>query len=480
MNVLTKWLQIFFVVLFICLGSVRIEASNVRILTQKDIQENNGELYIAHHYSLNGEKIELPLGYKLIFSGGSLDNGEIEGNHSYLVFQKKKAGIKKNLKISGTWNNKDVYDIWFEFDESPDYVANHVIENILSMSNDETECHLHFDEPRTYRFELPYKGPTDLGERISYDMVDGKKKRHWYELYDDKFAFLRIFTIPSNTHVTINNHFQMIPTNQGAYFVFWEYDKKNVTIDGKGVISGDAIIHRYETPFKGPKSKYYGEWGMLIQCRKCKNFRIRGITLENAFGDAVVFNGSSYKHETGERFADGFIMENVKIVNARRNGLTLGARNVLIKDCLFEGCGSERVKGTSPRCAIDLEPDYIKKYPEIGNENVRIEKCIFKDNYRDLASYMNNLPLYGKIATTIADCKFNSSVHLQATYWIEFNRCVIPRITNSTNSLSYSQNSRRLLFKDCVFGIIDRQELSSAKKRRNRYEKCKFQSIVEK
>lgn len=469
---------VFFVVLFICLGSVRVEASNVRILTQKDIQENNGGLYIAHHYSLNGKKIELPLGYKLVFSGGSLDNGEIEGNHSYLVFQKKKAGIKLNLKISGTWNNKDVYDTWFEFDESPDYVANHVIENILSMSNDQTECHLHFDEPRTYHFELPYKGPTDLGERISYDMVDGKKSRHWYELYDDRFAFLRIFTIPSNTHVTINNHFQMIPTNQGAYFVFWEYDKKNVTIDGKGVISGDAITHRYETPFKGPKSKYYGEWGMLIQCRKCKNFRIHGITLENAFGDAVVFNGSSYKHETGDRFADGFIMENVKIVNARRNGLTLGARNVLVKDCKFEGCGSDRVKGTPPRCAIDLEPDHINIYSEIGNENVTIENCTFKDNYRDIASYKNNLSSYGKVATRIIGCKFTAPLHLHATYWIEFRNCYIPRFTNSVTKLSYTQYCKKLTFKNCQFGMIDNTELLSAKKRANRYINCKYDRIV--
>ena len=32
--------------------------------------------------------------------------------------------------------------------------------------------------------------------------------------------------------------------------------------------------------------------------------------------------------EKGKRFADGFSMENVKIFNARRNGLTLGGRNI--------------------------------------------------------------------------------------------------------------------------------------------------------
>jgi len=473
-----KWVLFLILIYFGGVYSV-LDASNVKDITQDMIEKSPGEFVVVHSYSLNGQTIRLPNNYKLVFDGGTLENGKIEGTNSYIVFKKNKPGFRKDIKINGSWQNHEVYDYWFEFDDSPKFVANSLIENILSLTDDNVFCHIHFDEPRTYYFELPYKGPTDLGERISYDMEDGKKIRHWYELYDDQFSFLRIFTIPSNTHLTINSRLQMIPTNQGAYFVFWEYGKQNVTIDGKGVISGDALSHRYETPFKGPKSNYFGELGMLLHCMKCRNFSIRDVTFENAFGDAVTFYGTFKINEKGERFSDGFYMENVKIVNARRNGLTLGGRNVIIKNCHFEGCGSDKVKGTSPRCAIDLEPDQIKIYPEIGNENVIIENCTFKDNYRDLASYMNNLSKYGKIATRIIGCNFTSTVHLQATYWITFENCSIPRISNSYNSLSCSQNCRHLQFKNCKFGLIERSELTSARINRNTFVDCKYSVIFE-
>ncbi len=463
---------------FLCITYIHANGSNMKILTQGDINQSKGEFVISRNYTLKGETIKLPPGFRIVFNGGYVENGEIVGNKSYVIFKQKQPGIHKDIIIKGTWNNSDVYDSWFVFDESPQYIANSIIKNILTFSNDATYCHIHFDEPRTYYFELPYKGPTDLGERITYEMIDGKKYRHWYELKDDRFSFLRIFTIPSNTHVSINNRLQMLPTNQGAYYVFWEYGKRNITLDGHGVISGDALVHRYETPFKGPKSKYFGEWGMLMYCMKCKNVNIKDLTFENAFGDAVSFIGSSYEKEKGSRFSDKFNIENVKIVNARRNGLTLGGRNISVKNCYFEGCGSNKVKGTSPRSAIDLEPDHIKKYPEIGNENVVIKNCTFKGNYRDLASYMNNLPKYGKVATRIIDCKFTSKVHLQATYWIVFENCIIPRITNSYNKLSYSQNCRRLKFINCEFGLIDRTELATALFRKNSFTDCKYKKVV--
>ncbi len=462
----------------LCFFSVQANAIKAKVLTQNDVDHCKGELVIAYQYSLNGQRIKLPQGFNLVFNGGSIGNGEIVGNKSYVTFKQKKPGFRKDIIITGTWRNIDVYDSWFDFDNSRQFVANRVITNILSFSNDNSFCHIHFNEPRTYYFELPYKGPTDFGERISYEMVDGKKKRHWNELYNDRFKFLRIFTIPSNTHLTINNRLQMIPTNQGAYFVFWEYGKQNITIDGHGVVSGDALTHRYETPFKGPKSKYYGEWGMLLYCMKCKNVTIKDVTFENAFGDAVTYYGSFYENEKGKRFAEGFEMKNVNIVNARRNGLTLGARDVIIKDCHFDGCGSEKVKGTRPRSAIDLEPDYIKKYPEIGNENVVIENCSFKNNFRDLSSYMNNLPKYGKVATRIKGCRFTSVVHLQATYWMVFENCSIPRLSNSYNNKSCSQNCKRLQFKSCEFGYIEQSELSSALLRRNSFTNCKYKKIV--
>ena len=201
------------------------------------------------------------------------------------------------------------------------------------------------------------------------------------------------------------------------------------------------------------------------------------ITVENAFGDAVSFLGSHSESETGNRFSEGFVMENVKIINARRNGLTLGGRNIIVKNCHFEGCGSDEIKGTSPRSAIDLEPDRIKKYVEIGNENVLIANCTFKDNYRDIASYMNNLSAYGRTATTIINCRFYAPVHLQGTYWITFKDCYISRFTNRYDNLSRTSNCRHLEFRNCVIGQIDKSEIESLKKQRNKHISCQYEQI---
>ncbi len=262
----------------------------------------------------------------------------------------------------------------------------------------------------------------------------------------------------------------MLPTNVGAYFVFWENGKENVTIEGCGTIAGDNKEHLYTSPYAG--KYYYGEWGFLFRCFRCKNFVFRGITLKDAFGDCIIYQGSHLADESGPRFADGLLMENVKIIGARRNGVAIGARNVVIRNCHFEGCGIEAAHGTPPRCAIDFEPDGIKNYPEIGNQNVLMEKCTFKDNYYDIGSYRNNLSNYGQLAATIKDCVFSAPLKIQGTYWMRFENCYIPFVWNSKDDKSILINSKNHEFVNCEFGQWD----GPIKKRvkHNTYINCRF------
>ena len=161
----------------------------------------------------------------------------------------------------------------------------------------------------------------------------------------------------------------MLPTNQGAYFVFWEYKKKNVIIDGKGSISGDVREHIYDSPFvKG--SNYYGEWGHIFCCRACSNFYFKDITIENSFGDCILYTADYTNEKVLDRYSEGLIIEDAKIKYARRNGVAIGAQNVVIQNTLFEGCGIDSIKGTAPRAGIDFEPNEVRIYPETGNDNV--------------------------------------------------------------------------------------------------------------
>lgn len=454
---------------FVFIASVQ---AGPRVLSNSILKKAQGEFVVRENYTLSGESIKLPRDLKLVFSGGTINDGTIIGDNNSIEFRQNQPAFGLDITIEGSWNVQEIKDSWFEFDSSPDFISNRIISNMLSFSNDSTFCHISFLEDRTYYFELPYKGRPDIGNMVSYKIVDGKKKRSYSEAYNDEYSFLRIFTIPSNTHVTVNSTLKMLPTNVGAYFVFWEYGKENITVDGSGTIAGDNDWHRYDSPFAG--KFYYGEMGFIFRCFGCKNFTFKDITLSDAFGDCLIYTGSQFSNEKNTRWASELTLENVKILNARRNGVAIGARDVIIRNCHFEGCGSDEVKGTAPRSAIDFEPDGIQRYPEIGNQNVLMENCSFKNNHFDVASYLNNLNNYGRIATTIRNCSFVSPIKIQGTYWMRFENCRIPFIWNSKDESSTLLYSRHLEFINCEFGRFDNNVSNITARKRNKFTDCSF------
>lgn len=464
-----------FVLLYIVLSFSTAIAygSSSKVLTQSMLDSSQDTFEISIDYDLNGQKLVIPNGLTLSFSGGQIFNGELCGSDSDLRVKGTKPVFGKDIKISGTWRVREVYDGWFIFDESPEFISNQIINNMLAFSNDESFCHIVFEEDRIYYFELPYKGRADIGNMVSFTIRDGKKKRNYGELINDEYSYLRIFTIPSNTRLTVNNKLKMLPTSVGAYFVFWEYGKENVIIDGTGVISGDNDWHRYDSPFKG--KNYYGEWGHIFKCIRCKGFSFKNITISDSFGDCIIYSGSLYPDEQNQRWASDLVMDNVTILRARRNGVAIGARHVRIKNCHFEGCGTKAVRGTSPQSAIDFEADQLGKYPEIGNQDVLMERCTFKDNYFDVSSHNNNLRGYGSIATTIRDCRFTSKLRIQAIYWMRFENCYIPFVYNTKDSnKSVMLFSKHIEFDNCDFGAYDTTVLGLATNRTNKFSNCRF------
>ena len=200
---------------------------------------------------------------------------------------------------------------------------------------------IHFDADRTYYFENTYKGKTNLGDDV--------RPNYWL-LNTPDYDFLRIFTgFTSNTHLIVNNTIQMLPTNQGAYFIFHIENKENITISGTGAINGDAKDHLYTDPFAG--TNYYGEWGHVLNFRSCNNVVVRDITIGYAFGDGIALGNAAYNNN-GVKEA-GLATKNVtidavKVLYARRNGISLGGNNYTITNVYFEGNGSDTIKGTAP------------------------------------------------------------------------------------------------------------------------------------
>lgn len=443
------------------------------ILTQEMLDKAGSSFVIKKDYTANGAILYVGNQQELVFSGGKIDKVILVGRHSKLKVMGKKPVFGKDVIIRGVWDIKEVHDGWFEYEKGKSFVANQLIKNMLAFSNDRTFCHLYFEEKRTYYFELPYHGKAKLGDEFSYHINEkGEKKRHYSEVFDDEYSFLRIFTIPSNTTITLNNTLQMLPTNLGAYFVFWEYGKENVTIEGTGIIAGDNKEHVYTSPYAG--KNYYGEWGYLFKCIKCRNFTFKNITLRDAFGDCISFTGSSYLEESDERYANRLLIDGVNIIGARRNGIVIGCRNVIIKNSHFESCGSSEVNGTPPRSAIDFEVSKIKYYHENGNQNVLMYDCTFKNNYFDVASYYNTWSGYGQTATTIKNCKFTAPLKIQGTYWMRFENCYIPFVWNSKDDKSVLLYSKHMEFVNCEFGQWDCSAKDMAKNNTIKYINCKF------
>ena len=435
------------------------------VLTQEMLNSEGETFYVRANFTLAGETLTVPAGKTLVFIGGTLDNGEIVGSETAIRMRQSRPAFGLDLVISGTWNVPEVHDGWFAFDNSEGFVSNQIIKNILAFSNDETPCHIFFEEDRTYYFELPYKGRGDLGLLVGTKVVNGQEKRDYAKLLRDEFDYLRIFTIPSNTHFTVNNKLKMLPTSIGAYFVFWEYGKHDITIDGEGTIAGDNDWHLYDKPFLG--KSYFGEWGQVFRCLRCSDFVFRDITITDSFGDCIIYSGSYNPDEKAPRWSSGLLMENVKIFGARRNGLAVGAKDVIIRNCHFENCGTDEVKGTKPRAGVDFEPDGLNYYPEIGNENVLMENCTFKNNYYDIATYNNNKANYGKVATTVRNCTFSAPVRITQSHWFRFENCYF-------SSLSNTGLGRHLEFNNCEFGEIEQEMVKAPKHYYYFFTNCKF------
>lgn len=438
--------------------------SNKNILTQSMINMPNNVYKIRYDFDLNGATINLPANSVLQFVGGSIKNGTLNGNNT-VIKADSNAVIFDSVVIEGTWNVEHIYDSWFAFNTSPSYISNQIITNILALSNDNVYNTIHFDADRTYYFENTYKGKTNLGDDI--------RPNYWL-LNTPDYDFLRIFTgFTSNTHLIVNNTIQMLPTNQGAYFIFHIENKENITISGTGAINGDAKDHLYTDPFAG--TDYYGEWGHVLNFRSCNNVVVRDITIGYAFGDGIALGNAAYNNNNGVKEA-GLATKNVtidavKVLYARRNGISLGGNNYTITNVYFEGNGSDTIKGTAPMAAIDFENDYVDIEPSGLCTNVSMNNCKFKDNKYDVSSTIRD-DLYevprGELVN-ISDCNFTSPLRLNRTNGLTFNNCHIVGITNVDNSIAAWYSSKDLIFSNCIFDELNPYLAISAEEQNKKF-----------
>lgn len=431
---------------------------------QNKFNKPNTIYKVTKDLDLNHCVLTIPEGCTLQFDGGTISNGSLSGNFTKIIADSSTVIFGQQIHIEGSWDIADIYDEWFWFDTDPSYISNDTIKNILALSNDSINNTIHFDANRTYYFELPYKGKTNLGDDV--------RPNYWL-LNTSDYDFLRIFTgFTSNTHLIVNNTIQMLPTNQGAYFIFHIENKENITISGTGAINGDAKDHLYTDPFAG--TDYYGEWGHVLNFRSCNNVVVRDITIGYAFGDGIALGNAAYNNN-GVKEA-GLATKNVtidavKVLYARRNGISLGGNNYTITNVYFEGNGSDTIKGTAPMAAIDFENDYVDIEPSGLCTNVSMNNCKFKDNKYDVSSTIRD-DLYevprGELVN-ISDCNFTSPLRLNRTNGLTFSNCHVVGITNVDNSIAAWYSSKDLVFNNCIFDELNPYLAISAEEQNKKF-----------
>lgn len=447
--------------------------SNKNVLTQSMINMPNNVYKIRYDFDLNGATINLPANSVLQFAGGSIKNGTLNGNNT-VIEADSNAVIFDSAVIEGTWNVEHIYDSWFAFNTSPSYISNQIITNILALSNDDVYNTIHFDADRTYYFELPYKGRANLGDDV---------RPNYWKLDTEEYAFLRIFTgVTSNTHLIFNNTLQMIPTNQGAYFIFHIESKENIQISGTGTINADALNHKYTDPFAG--SLYYGEWGHIFNFRSCNNIVIKDVTLAYAFGDAIGLGNAGLNIDGNKgclAATKNVTIDGIKVLYARRNGISLGGNNYSISNVYFEGCGSEAIRGTAPKAAIDFENDYTEIDPSGICTNVVMSDCKFKDNAYDVSSTirwdLGEVPT-GQLVT-INGCNFTAPLRLNKTRGLTFNDCHIVGISSHDNSISPWTVSEEWIFNNCNFDELNPYLVVSASDYKHQFNNCTYPQDIQ-
>ena len=104
------------------------------ILTAIMINQPNTIYEIRYDFDLGGETVEMQEGCTLKFNGGSLTNGNLVGNNTY-VKTTSMSKIFSNIIFGGNWNCNVCYAEWFGAIQGSDIDNSEAIQKALNFSN---------------------------------------------------------------------------------------------------------------------------------------------------------------------------------------------------------------------------------------------------------------------------------------------------------------------------------------------------------
>ena len=323
-----------------------IGTKTINLLTQDVFNQSNTIYEIRYDFDLNGGEINIPEGCVLEFQGGSLINGSIVGKNTGISTESGR--IFRGIVIEGTWCISSVYSNWFDFVEGGyDNIQN--FRNLMTLAKSDIYTHVYIQEGEFYT------STWTNNENGEYESTVG-------------------ISVPSNTYIHNSATIKEVANPYEKTSMFYLNNVENVTIEG-GKLIGDISNHTGTT----------GEWGMGIYPHAVKNLVIKNIEISEFWGDGIDIQSpySDYINQTATGHCKNVLIDNVRCLNNRRQGISIEAVDgLVIRDSEFSGTGS--IKSTAPGAGIDIEP---------WNEwqvcrNITIENCEIQNNVNGLLIHL--------------------------------------------------------------------------------------------
>ncbi len=301
------------------------------------IVSTNTVYVITFTHDLNNTQLNMPAGCSIIFNGGCLYNGILNGNDTIVKSNFTKC-FGAGLTFAGTFIMEEIHANYFV-----NSTTINELQKINSLLNDSCYNKIVIDEG-TYYFQ-------PLHDKTS-------------ELQPDD-----LLQLSDNTELIVDGTINVVPNGFTHYHVVTVMNSENVKIHGNGVLFGDSDTHDYTTIASTH------EWCHGIHVlNESKNIEVYNIHLQNFPGDGISVDGV-------DDIVYNAHIHDIEIKHCGRQGISIES----VHDAIIENCNITDIYRTPPMAAIDIEPWTSVRANNIVIRNIHFEDCygvniFFADN----------------------------------------------------------------------------------------------------
>ena len=261
------------------------------VLTSDMVNEPNTIYEIRYDFDLNGKHINIPEECILIFQGGSLSNGELSGNNTYIAAPL--YHIFKNITLHGSFSNAEGNVEWFGAKAYSKPITYDCAPYINAA----------FDSPfGTIVFQngCYYLASTILLKRVKTILMKGQGSRRI-----DTSISTNAYPVNNHTCLWVNSNINIFEINlNGDDFIRDRHDNTRLVIKG-GCLNASMASEQ--------GNKVYNKTGLLI---KLPVWGMINSEICTSMVRSAYFNGTLDNTSVDDRGNGVWFTDNGKLINA--------------------------------------------------------------------------------------------------------------------------------------------------------------------